>query len=203
MLNLRTAVLLVSSVACFALSGCVAAFRQGDSTPQQCWPLAEQPGGKSICLILFYEMIYNGENSGVAVPTETYLRILAQLFRESGLFSKVVAGPADTELRAELHLTEAIRSNAELLSPAVIFSLGLIPAVVRYRFTLKTTLKNNEGVPLATHESSELFNFWIGLFFICAPRSRSPSVVLEQVLYDLGRPALIQAYAEGHFQEGK
>lgn len=75
------------------------------SSPPATWPLSKGPGKQSISLVFTAESFYFGTRQEIWLKTIQVLdRVVAKAYKESGLFSDVKIGAAETDLRAEVHV---------------------------------------------------------------------------------------------------
>jgi hypothetical protein len=182
-----------------SLSGC-AAFRTGEFKPPASWPLATTPGTQSISLLITGEAFVNGTQHFVPRERIQYWKdAAAKAYKDSGLFSDVKTGAAETDLRAEVHvLDRGETNNGTAFFSALTF--GLLPSVHDAECIIKTTLKNKEGQDLGTFEKKGTFSYWIQLFLIFIMPFNWPDTVAADLLYDLHRVTISQAHSAGLFQ---
>jgi hypothetical protein len=195
----RVIFVLVVWVSLSSLSGC-AAFRTGEFKPSTSWPLATTPGKQSISLLVTGEAIVNGMRQDVPQRAiQHWQDAAAKAYKDSGLFSDVKTGAAETDLRAEIHVLDHGEANKGM---AVLsgLTLTLLPAHGEEEFVVKTTLKNKEGQDLGTFEKKETFSFWIQFFLIFIMPFNWPNTVVTDLLYDLHRATIDQAHGAGLLQ---
>ncbi|HEU0007874.1 MAG TPA: hypothetical protein VLA67_11375 [Nitrospiraceae bacterium] len=192
----RIGCVLVVSLAWSLASGC-AAFRGGEAQPPTLWPLSKEPGKQSISLLISGEAIVNGQKADVnQLRLNAFKRTAEKAYLDSGLFSDVKIGAAETDLQAEIHLISRSETNTGM---AVLsgFTLTLIPAKGEREYVLKTILKNKEGQALGTLEQKEPMTNWMQFFLIFIMPFNWPSTVATEIFYDLNRTTVIQAHSAG------
>ena len=142
---------LIISVFLSSLSGC-AAFRSGETQPPTSWPISKEPGKQTISLLITGESSVNGTRQDVPQRMiEAWQAAAEKAYKDSGLFSDVKVGAAETDLRAEIHLTD--RGEASIgLAMLSGFTLTLFPANGHSDMVVTTTLKNKEGQELGKFE---------------------------------------------------
>jgi hypothetical protein len=117
-------------------------------------------------------------------------------YKDSGYFSDIKIGAAETDLRAEIHFTDRGEANNALAFLSG-FTMTLIPANAHGEMLVKTTLKNKEGKELGTFEKKEALSFWIQFFLIFIMPFNWPNTVITEMLYDLNRATIAQADGAG------
>ena len=191
------ALVLVLSV--LSLSGC-AAFRSGETQPPALWPMSKGPGKQSISLLVTGEAIVNGMRQDIPQRMiQHWQDAAAKAYKDSGLFSDVKTGAAETDLRAEVHVLERgeVNKGMAFLSG---FTMTLIPAKGEDEFTVKTTLKNKAGQELGTFTKKETLSVWIQFFLIFIMPFNWPNTVAADMFYDLHRATINQAFGAGLLQ---
>ena len=175
-----------------SLNGC-AAFRGGGTEAPRSWPTSKRADRPSISLLVSGEALINGEMRDVPQQTiAAWEQVAEKAYRESGVFSDVKMGAADTDLRAEIYMLD--RGEASI--PMALLSgitLTLIPTKAEDEMVMKTTLKNKEGRQLGIYEGKETVSTWIQFFLIFMMPFNSPGSVVQEVLYDLNRATINQA----------
>jgi hypothetical protein len=189
------------------LSGCVS-FREGTSVA---WPIADASGKRSISLLISSETIMNGQR--ISLPQRDIGPLeatIAKSYKDSGLFSEVHIGAADSDYRAEVHVLTRSHFN-ELLQFLSAVTLTLVPCNSHSEFAIVTTFKNRELKPLETFERRDRETTWIQTFLIFVmPFHRSevgvtrytlkPMSVENAILYDLNRSIVSEAHNLGLLQ---
>ena len=192
----RLLYIFVVSVLLSSLSGC-AAFRSGEAQPPTPWTTSKEPGKQTISLLITGEGIVNGTRQDVPQRTIGVWQATAEkAYKDSGFFSDVKVGAAETDLRAEIHFTDRGEANMGLAFLSG-FTLTLIPANGHGEMVVKTTLKTKEGQELGTFEKKEALSFWIQFFLIFIMPFNWPNTVITEMLYDLNRATIGQAYGAG------
>ena len=199
MVSHRVLFALVVWVSLSSLSGC-AAFRTGEFKPTPSWPLATTPGKQSISLLVTGEAIVNGMRQDIPQRMiQHWQDAAAKAYKDSGLFSDVKTGAAETDLRAEVHVLERgeVNKGMAFLSG---FTMTLIPSHTESEIVVKTTLKNKEGQDLGTFEKKETLSMWIQFFLIFIMPLNWPNTVAVDMFYDLHRATINQAFGAGLLQ---
>ena len=75
--------------------------------------------------------------------------------------------------------------------------MTVIPAKSQDEFTVKTTLKNKHGQDLGTFAKKDTVSIWIELFLIFLMPFNWPNTVVTELLYDLNRDTINQAFGAG------
>ena len=190
---------LIIGVALSSLSGC-AAFRSGKTEFPASWPISKEPAKQSISLLLTGEAIANGRRQDVPQATIQLWQAAAEkAYKDSGLFSDVKVGAADTDLRSEIHLTEHGEASMGMAFLSGL-TLTLFPAHADAEMVIKTTLKNKEGQELGTFENKDTLSFWIQFFLVFIMPFNWPNTVGSEMLYDLHRATISEAYSAGHLR---
>jgi hypothetical protein len=182
-----------------SLSGC-AAFRGGGTEAPQSWPISKTADRPSISLLVSGEALINGEMRDVPQQAiAAWEHVAEKAYRESGVFSDVRIGAADTDLRAEIHMLD--RGEASIAMALLSgLTLTLIPTKAEDEMVMKTTLKNKAGRQLGVYEKKETVSTWIQFFLIFMMPFYSPGSVVQEVLYDLNRATINQALQTGALQ---
>lgn len=197
--NHRLWCILFVSVLLSSLSGC-AAFRTGETQPQTPWLISKEPGKQSISLLVSGESSVNGTRQDVPQRMiDAWQAVTEKAYKDSGYLSDVKIGAAETDLRAEIHFTDRGEANQGLAFLSG-FTMTLIPANAQGDMVVKTTLKNKEGTELGTFEKKETLSFWIQFFLIFIMPFNWPNTVASEMLYDLNRATIDQAYGAGHLR---
>jgi len=196
----RVVFVLLIWVSLSSLSGC-AAFRSGETKPAVPWPMSNGPGKQSISLLVTGESILNGKKISIfkSLQKQYWQDHATKAYKNSGLFSDVKTGAAETDLRAEIHMRKRSETNFGLgvLSS---LSLTLIPSFVESELVAQTTLKNKEGRDLGTFEKKEDISYWSQLFLIFIMPFNWPDTVDSDLLHDLHRATISQAHDAGLLQ---
>lgn len=199
MVSPRASIRLVLITVLLALSGC-ASFREGTSQAPVSWPITNVPAKQSISLLMTHEAITNGWR--ISVPQTQVQKVeesVARAYKDSGLFSDVKIGAADTDFRAEVHVLNDVHFS-DWLAYAAGVTLSVIPGYEQRECVITTTLKNRELRSLGTFERAERETTWIQLFLIVIMPFYWPNAVAADILYDLNRTTINQAYGTGVLQ---
>jgi hypothetical protein len=182
-----------------SLDGC-AAFRSGETQPPESWPMSKGPGKQSISLLLSGEGFVNGQRQDIPQRMmQIWEETAAKAYKDSGLFSDVTIGATETDLRAEIQVVDRGEANMGLAFLSG-FTMTLIPSNAHGEYVVKTTLKNKEGQELGTYEKKESMSMWIEFFLIFIMPFNWPNTVITDVIYDLHRATISQAYSAGVLQ---
>jgi hypothetical protein len=130
---------------------------------------------------------------------------IAKSYKDSGLFSDVRIGAADSDYRAEVHMLTRSHVN-KLLEFVSAMTLTLVPCNSHSEFTITTRFKNRELNPLETFERRDRETTWIQLFliFVMPFHEGEPSVKYtpheKEIIYDLNRSIVSEAHNLGVLQ---
>jgi len=218
MVGHRALVPLVFLIVTLSLTGCSALFREGPFQPPASWPITTASGKQSISLLI------SGETIGKDVHTLKEYRdsfyaeerlpfsevryrgwgSIAKAYRDSDIFSDVKIGAFDTDLRAEIHVLR--RHEFSLWRNLTsLFTAFIVPASAQDEVIITTTLKNRELQSMGTFEKAETVIVRTQLFLIFTfpfymkdnPGFSMKDKVWSELVYDLNRSILSQAYEEG------
>lgn len=135
---------LVLFVSLLSLSGC-ASFRSGEPLPPASWPISKEPGKYSISLLVTGEAIVNNERQDIPQHAiQMWQEAVAKAYKDSGLFSNVTIGAAETDLKAEIHILDHGEASIGMAFLSGL-TLTLVPANARDEMVVTTTLKDKEG----------------------------------------------------------
>jgi len=110
------------------------------------------------------------------------------------LFSAVKEGTSDADLVAEINVLDR-NDYSSVLAFITGFTYGLVPSSESHAFTLSTTLKNQQGLPISTINMQETRTTWIQLFLLFAMPFQSAE---NDLVYDLNRATIQEARGKGH-----
>jgi hypothetical protein len=185
-------VMTLSTVFC----GC-ALFRQGEGPPAGVWPPTPAHKGRTISVLVKPESVVNGCPQQLHPYTaQLWSDATVRAYDASGCFAKVTRGVAESELQAEVVITE----NGEVNIGAAVLTgltLYLIPSSATSEMTVNTTLRDAQGNVLGTFRHTETVRFWQQVFLLFALPFNWPSSVIDDVLYDASRYTLLEACAKG------
>ncbi|MBX3306208.1 MAG: hypothetical protein KF751_09130 [Nitrospira sp.] len=184
---------LVLFVSLSSLSGC-ASFRSGGTPPPASWPISKEPGKQSISLLVTGEAVVNNERQDAPQGAiQRWQEAVEKAYKDSGLFSNVTIGAAETDLKAEIHILDRgeVSKGMAFLSG---LTLTLVPANARDEMVVTTALRGKEGQELGTYNEKETMSTWIQFFLIFIMPFNWPNTVGTEMLYDLNRAIIDQAH---------
>jgi len=121
---------------------------------------------------------------------------VAQVYVDSGLFSEVKIGPADTDLQSEVTVSDFGQGMKIELAPATLF---LLPVRWEDRFVVKTKIKDHDGQTLASVETTETVSHWMHLFLMFIAPFNWPPTVFTDTFADLIRVSIVELHEGGAF----
>jgi len=126
----------------------------------------------------------------------SWRELVAKEYQRSGLFSEVVMGASDSDLKAEIEIIDSTRRNVGL---AILtgLTLYLVPSIGTDELTVRTTLKDRGGNTLGTCEKSETITTWVQVLLVFATPFHHPGSVYEETLRDLNRSTIMELRSEG------
>lgn len=175
-------------------TGCIT-YREGQLPPITHWPPEANTVKPSISLAVSGKAFDNGQELDVlgAEMVHNGKMMALRAYQDSDLFSDVKVGTAETDLRAEINITDRGEGNSAI--PYVSgFTMGLVPCSASDAFTVSTTLKDRQGTTISTFQKQETSTLWIQLFLVFAMPFRSAE---EHPIYDLNRATILEAQAKG------
>ncbi len=108
-------------------------------------------------------------------------------------------GTWNTDLKAEIHVLRH-REFSIWRNLVSVFTAFVVPTYAQDKFIITTTLKNRELQNLGTFEKAETVTNRTQLFLIFIAPSYWPEAVWSELVYDLNRSIISQAYEEGIIQ---
>ncbi len=102
--------------------------------------------------------------------------------------------------RAEIHVLQREEYPSIWRRLASIFTAFVVPTYVQFEIIITTTIKNRELQSLGTFEKAETVTGWLQLFLIFLTPFHGPYGVWDELMYDLTRSIISQAYEEGVIQ---
>ncbi len=144
----------------------------------------------------------NGKETDVKkAEVEFFERGTLKAYRESGYFSSVNAPSAQSELQAEVSITDADesvwRDYPNVSGFIQGFTWGLFPFWETDVLTVRTSFKDQDGKELGSLERSEVIYSWQQLFLIFALPFAEHESVFKAVLCDMNRATLVDAAQRG------
>jgi len=191
------AIALASLVVSIGSIGC-ASFRSGAVPPTQPWPPAAAASKKSISLVLAGSATQNNGTPidpppGMVSKWRTWTEAA---YRDSALFSAVLAEDLPSDVRAEVRITDTGEGSQGLAFISGL-TLTLIPAKATDTITLHTEFKSSKGELLATIEKSDSLHTWIQLFMVFVMPFHWPASEAGSLFTELNRATLAEAHAQG------
>ena len=184
-------------IACF-LTAC-SSFRQGNLQPPHSWPPEATQGEKTISLLVTSERFVNGLRKEMPLNTIQYWqKRVAKVYVDSGLFSEVKIGPADTDLQSEVTVSDFNQRNDTMINISGA-TLTLFPATMEDRFVVKTKIKDHDGQTLGSSETTESVSHWMQFFLVFIMPFNSPPTVFADTFADLIRVSIVEAHEGGGF----
>jgi hypothetical protein len=180
----------------FSISaGCITT-REGQLPPRIQWPPEAKSVKPLISLVVSGKAFVNGKEQDVpaTVLVHQWRALTVRAYQDSGLFSDVKPEVADTELRAEIVITDQGESN-RAMAFVTGFTMFLIPSSSTDVITVSTTLKDHKGTTIDTFQKQETSTLWMQLFLGFAMPFRSKEAPL---VYDLNRATILEARAKGY-----
>ena len=176
-------------------AGCITT-REGQLPPITQWP----PEGKSakpfISLAVSGKAFMNEKEQDVPATAlvHQWRALTVRAYQESGLFSDVKPEAGDTELRAEIVITDH-GEGSKAMSLVTGFTMFLIPSSATDAITVSTTLKDRSGATIVAFRKQETSTLWMQLFLGVAMPFRTKE---EPLVYDLNRATILEARAKGY-----
>ena len=181
-------------IAAVLITGCIAgcvSFRSGRLTPTERWPPRKLDQQPSVTLVISGRATSNGNPGEVGKVFNLWRQQTERAYRESGLFSSVAVGLADSDLRAEVTVAERDELN-ELATAFTFLTVGVFPGVVTNTFTLHTEIKDRNGRTLKVVDETETSHMWIALVLLPAAALKSHQSTVADIIYDLNRTTLTE-----------
>jgi hypothetical protein len=179
------------------LCGC-ATFRSGECEVES-WTAAspQRTLDKSISVLVAGEASFNGKEAEVTSKIlNVWREQTVRAYRDSGLFTSVTSAPSGTDLRAEIKIED--RGEGSLAMAFLTgLTLYLIPSKASDALTTTTVFRDQEGKELSRHSKSESIVLWQQLFMLFAMPANNPFSTTKDVIYDLNRATLVEAFPEG------
>jgi len=183
-------------IACF-LTAC-SSFRQGNLQPSHSWPLEATQEKKTISLFVTSKKFVNGRREEMPLGLiRSWQKRITQIYVDSGLFSEVEIGPADTDLQSEVTVSDFRQGMKPDLAPLTLF---LFPVRWEDMYVVKTKIKDHDGQTLGSVETTETVSHWMHLFLMfIAPFRDSPPTVSTDTFADLIRVSIVELHEGGAF----
>jgi hypothetical protein len=186
----------VSILPLVAAAGCVAGFRGGHVGPIGGWPPPALETKVSISLRI------EGDRSGstgyfIGAEAAEKREAIARAYRDSELFTEVVVGDANADLRGHITIVDTIKEPSGRASIDIFF--GVIPIHQKSQSYTLTTTFTAEGDELLTLTQNESIEIWSQLFLTFLYPLKNPARVEKRVLYDITRQTILDALSAGVF----
>ena len=184
-------------IACF-LAAC-SSFRQGNLQPPHSWPPEATQGKKTISLLVTSEKFVNGLRKEMPLGLiQNWQKRVAKVYVDSGIFSEVKIGPADTDLQSEVTVSAFNQRNDTMINISGA-TLTLFPATMEDRFVVKTKIKDKDGQMLGSVETTESVSHWMHLFLMFIAPFNWPPTVFTDTFADLIRVSIVEVHEGGAF----
>lgn len=155
----------------------------------------------TVSVAVFGEGRLNGEKRDLPTSAlERFKEATREAYEGSGFFSDVRMGLEESDLRAEVKITNSGNPNYGLAFLSG-FTLLLIPAKATDVFDVETAFKDRSGETIAEFSRTEEMDTWIELFLIFAAPFAWPGSVLHDTLVDVNDAVLHDAAEAGTFEE--
>jgi hypothetical protein len=178
------------------LTAC-SSFRQGNLQPPHSWPPEATQGKKTISLLVTSERFVKGQRKEIPLKQiQSLQKRVAGVYADSGLFSEVKIGPADTDLQSEVTVSDFVQGMKPALAPATLF---LFPVRWEDRFVVKTKIKDHDGQTLGSVETTETVSHWWHLFLLFIAPFNWPPTVFTDTFADLIRVSIVELHEGGGF----
>jgi len=182
-------------IACF-LTSC-SSFKQGNLQPPHSWPLEVTQGEKTISLFVTSKKFVNGRREEMPLGLiRSWQKRITKVYVDSGLFSEVKIGPADTDLESEVTVSDFIQGMKPELAPVTLF---LFPVRWEDRFVVITKIKDHDGQTLGSVETTETVSHWMHLFLMFIAPFNWPPTVFTNTFDDLIRVSIVELHDGGAF----
>lgn len=189
-------------LASYCLGGCMMVRGETLELPKQ-WPPEKPSAMKSIILSTKGQF-----QSGSASPQQTTPQAIQLIegqaqkaYSESALFKQVSLTSPESDLRAEITVTEKGNQALAGISGFICgFTMFVVPGYASATMDMETVFIDVSGRELGKIQKSESISFWMQLFLIAAmPFKDSPKTVIRDLYYDLNRATLEDAHTKGWF----
>jgi len=186
-----TSFLIITSLICSC-----AAFRGGQLEDINGWP-PNIERKKSISYVVTGKVELNGRPTDVQPATmKAWKKHLDTVYRDSGLFSSVEEGFSETDIRAEVEITDVGRGNRALAFFSGL-TLCVIPAYASDIITIQTNFRDSKGNMLGEVTKQEEVYAWFQILLLPVTPFKSPGSVGEEALCDINRAVLLEAQQKG------
>lgn len=141
----------------FSITSCIIVRSHDLQSPSQ-WPLERVGELNAISLSVTghrhalgkaWELSEKGQRTAEGV--------IGQVYQDSGLFSSVSVAKASHGMHAEIRLTTEV---TDPLAWPHALTLGVIPRVYRYTFTMATAYTDDSGINRVTITKTERYSWW-------------------------------------------
>ena len=172
------------------LSGC-ASYRGGQVGEITDWPPASPPEKKSISYVITGKTNINGTvNDALPAAIDAWKVQLEKAYNDSGMFFSVFDGVINSDIRAEVSITNAGEANFVLAFLSG-FTFGVIPSYANDEFIVETTFRDSNGNVLGRVDKKEDVSTWIQILLLPITPFAFPVAAIESAQYDIHRATLI------------
>lgn len=183
------------AVLALSVSAC-ASFRGGQLEPIEGWPPSDT-AKKSVSYVLTGKITLNEKVADMQpAALDVWKKSLDNAYTESKAFSSVKEGFSDTDVRAEVSITDT-GNGSMFLAFLSGFTFGVIPSYANDEIVVKTTFKDKNGSVIGEVAKKEDVSMWIHLILLPATPFAFPTSVVNDVHYDLHRATLLEARKKG------
>lgn len=155
----------------------------------------------TVSVAVFGEARLSGEKRDLPrTALERYKEATREAYEESDFFSDVRMGLEESDLRAEVKITNSGNPNYGLAFLSGL-TLMIIPAKATDIFEVETSFKDRSGATLGEFSRTEEMDTWIELLLIVAAPFAWPGSVLHDTLVDTNDAVLHDAADAGLFEQ--
>lgn len=182
-------------IACF-LTSC-SSFRQGNLQPPHSWPPEATQEKKTISLYVTSKKFVNERQEEMPLwVIRNWQKRITKVYVDSGLFSEVKIGPADTDLHSEVTVSDFGQGMKPALAPVTLF---LFPVRWEDTYVVETKIKDHDGQTLDSDETIESVSHWWHLFLMFIAPFNWPPTVFTDTFADLIRVSIVELHEGGAF----
>ena len=194
---------LIASALIVLLTTSCAGFRGTELPPVTAWPPspagAGAAGGEkpSVSVVVVGNLTFNGAQKDVPpAALKLWTERVESVYRSSNLFSSVERGLGETDLRAEVSITD--RGEGSLVLAFLTgLTLYVIPSSATDTFVVSTKFFASDGSEKGTVDKQGSSTLWQQIFLLPLTPFRFPLAVGNQVFDDVHRATLLAADTQG------